>query len=380
MEIIKASPLKRICAAMVDFILSLVLGMLIANFVFTPIANKTAHLDTKQAEYREELFDLGVIVLTKTVDKDIVIAYDYSSNKEDVEAAKNNKDYQYAYITSVTINDTFKAENFEFYVNHIYEAISDSSYYIQQKKDNTKLFDYNEETNVATFKADASSDDKVEWITSMYNGVTSREAFKNYHDGKIIKLSSDINMTSRIISYSAMLVAIFLFYFVIPLLLKDGQTLGKKCLALGVVNKADGFAVTNLNLFIRFLSFFVIEYLLSSFLMYGPLLISLIVMILNKKGQSIHDLLARTMVVDKNTYIIYKNQEEYNVHLEKENNIVNAEVNEVETQDVTTNIESHQEENKEEDKETSPEDTSENQNETHQEENQEPSLEEHKEE
>lgn len=60
-----------------------------------------------------------------------------------------------------------------------------------------------------------------------------------------------INITLLIVTFG-LLAGIMILEFVIPLILKNGQTLGKKCFGIALV-RADGVKVNNIQLFVRVL-------------------------------------------------------------------------------------------------------------------------------
>jgi len=113
--------------------------------------------------------------------------------------------------------------------------------------------------------------------------------------------------------------SIFLAHFVLPLFLKNGQTLGKKTFGLCVV-RTNGVKITTTQLFIRsIIGMFAIETAAVAFLLliYPVGLIAAIlvqalqigVMIKTDTNSSIHDLLADTAVVDYASQHIFETEE-----------------------------------------------------------------------
>ena len=110
------------------------------------------------------------------------------------------------------------------------------------------------------------------------------------------------------------LLAIVILELILPLILKNGQTVGKKCFALGVV-RVDGVKVTPLQMFVRtILGKYTVETMLPVYLflmafwgtagawviwaILGLLAVQLICVAVTKKRSAIHDLMAGTVVVD----------------------------------------------------------------------------------
>lgn len=103
--------------------------------------------------------------------------------------------------------------------------------------------------------------------------------------------------------------SLLIFFLLIPMLLKDGKTIGKQIFGLSLVNKL-GYKVTKLQILFRFLSFAIIEVFGSFYTMMGTILISYTMMVFGKKSMSIHDFLASTRVIDGKHSVWFKNADE----------------------------------------------------------------------
>lgn len=102
--------------------------------------------------------------------------------------------------------------------------------------------------------------------------------------------------------------AMLLMEFVIPLLLKNGQTIGKKIFSLGVI-RIDAVKITPLQLFVRtILSKYTVCLMLPLYMIVlgvvgiavalGMLLLQLLCPLINHDRRGLHDLLSGTVVVD----------------------------------------------------------------------------------
>lgn len=134
-----------------------------------------------------------------------------------------------------------------------------------------------------------------------------------------------INQTLLMISLGLLLSTLAL-EFVIPLWLGNGQTVGKKIFALGVI-RTDGVRLTVLQLFVRtLLGKFTIEIMLPVYLaimaffgivglpgtlvLLGLALAQLILLAVTANHSVIHDLLAGTVVVDIASQQIFKSTDD----------------------------------------------------------------------
>ncbi|MFA6626961.1 MAG: RDD family protein [Bacilli bacterium] len=133
-----------------------------------------------------------------------------------------------------------------------------------------------------------------------------------------------INLT-MIITVLAIFLAIFGLEFVIPLILKNGQTMGKKIFGLGVV-KNNGVRINSIALFVRsVLGKCVLETMIPVFialLIYFAnlgiigtglivifLLIQITLFIVTRYHTLIHDFLSYTTVVDIDSQLIFESEE-----------------------------------------------------------------------
>lgn len=130
-----------------------------------------------------------------------------------------------------------------------------------------------------------------------------------------------VNLTILITTFSILL-AMLVLEFAVPLILKNGQTIGKKAFALGLM-RVDCVQISPVQLFARtVLGKFTIETMISVYILIliffnsigivGPLVIGgilltqLICIIVSKSNSLIHDLLAGTVVVDLSSQKIFR--------------------------------------------------------------------------
>ena len=140
-----------------------------------------------------------------------------------------------------------------------------------------------------------------------------REAQKSY--------SVLINLTLMLISLST-LIAYLIWEFIIPLCLKNGQTLGKKIFGIAVIHTS-GIKITPMLLFIRtVLGKYTLETMVPMLIMMmifmnsigvigaiilGLLAITQLVLIIATPTNSlIHDILAKTVVIDLASQMIFE--------------------------------------------------------------------------
>lgn len=190
-------------------------------------------------------------------------------------------------------------------VNPIHSEITGSKEYVQEYYElgaEYDVFIWNEELQTYIDNPDVTENQ-----LEIFNSIERVEEL----EGKI----SQSGLVSISISF---IFSTMVFYFLIPLLNKNGCTLGKFALGLKVVN-FDGLEPSKKQIIIRESVFIGVELLLG-LLLYGILpLISLGFIVFSNSGQSIHDLIIKTNVVSNNKEeIVNEEEDEYYKSLEKE--------------------------------------------------------------
>lgn len=173
-----------------------------------------------------------------------------------------------------------------------------------------------------------------------YNQLTPEEKAHYAEVEEILSKDNDvikeynlvINLT-LVVLFIGVLFGVLVVEFIIPLILKNGQTVGKKIFAICVINN-NSVKVNNVQLFVRaFIGKFVVELMIPIYLiimsMYGIigiigvivlcglLLLQIILMISSKNKTLIHDIFAFTVVADKQSQMIFESESELIKYKEK---------------------------------------------------------------
>lgn len=135
------------------------------------------------------------------------------------------------------------------------------------------------------------------------NKEVSEETQTNFNnDSRVIALKEEIKpYGNKLIKYSVMEYSIALFLaalielFVLPLIFKDGKSLGKILMRI-TINNDDYSRIKWYQLLVRFLVQFIFEIYLGIFTMLLSSLLSLVISSTNRKNKTLPDLIAKTMV------------------------------------------------------------------------------------
>lgn len=152
-------------------------------------------------------------------------------------------------------------------------------------------------------------------------------------DQELIKTYSMMLNISLITSSFGVLLAFLVLEFGVPMLLKNGQTVGKKIFQIGVM-QITGIRIFPFSLFVRailgkysigtmipllccILFFFGAGGGFPVILVFGIILLQAALIIVTREHKSIHDLIASTVVVDMQTQMIFKDKEALLAHQKK---------------------------------------------------------------
>ncbi len=155
--------------------------------------------------------------------------------------------------------------------------------------------------------------------------ATADEAFKK--DPEVTKAYSLVYNLILVITAVGIFLAVLVWEFIIPLFLKNGQTLGKKIFGIAVM-RTNGVKISTLQLFIRsILGKYTFEIMLPVFavllvvfanmalfgiVVLGSLAIAQTVCLIATRNtrQALHDLLSDTVTVDLASQLIFDTEEE----------------------------------------------------------------------
>jgi uncharacterized RDD family membrane protein YckC len=145
-------------------------------------------------------------------------------------------------------------------------------------------------------------------------------------DEEVLYVYNMVVNLSLLVTTLGILIAFLALEFIVPLLLKNGQTIGKKCFSLGVV-RIDGVKVNSMQMFARtLLGKYAIETMVPVFIVLmllwgsmditgtivilGLLVTQVICVAVGRNRATIHDRLAGTVVVDIASQKIFESTED----------------------------------------------------------------------
>ncbi len=306
-DFVKASPFKRIGAAFIDLGLTYIVSYLLLSTLVMPITySATPYIEDTYKAF-ESLVDLGVAVIGQRVETEgdyiITIYADYESSEAERTEALNkvkteNSEYNYCYLTDEKLQIT--SEQLDQYLTHFYNEIGESDQYLKQKNDNNSLFT-NGEINPS-----AKEDEVKSFLTTIASSWMEEQSIGSYKDGEVARQITKVGVYGFVTNAIAMTISLIIFYFVIPLISKWRMTLGKRMMALTIVDIKTMKIASRPRVFLRSL-FFVLVGLVPSFYVMGlPLVLFIIIMLLNNKGRTLEDFVTSTMVVDMQYFVFSK--------------------------------------------------------------------------
>ena len=178
--------------------------------------------------------------------------------------------------------------------------------------------EYHTTFNITRQTYEAFSPEEKEAYDTAYQALIADEAAMHAYN-MVVNLM-------LVITTGAILIAMLLLEFILPLFLGNGQTLGKKVFGIGLM-RTDGVKMNNLQLFTRtVLGKFAVETMIPVYIafmlfwnmldLFGVILVAVLLIVqcvsilVTRTNSLLHDLMAGTVAVDIGSQMIFRSTEE----------------------------------------------------------------------
>ena len=317
---------KRTGAFLIDLAIWVLMTLVLFFGCFHWIFNPT--IKRNDAIINEERINSGLYVANEQGQAELI-----SSDKEYTEFFDSLKYYYFNYLPGndikeglapCQIKDDSKASAEWFNRNVLEIEVQDSYQYFEY----VKVGDEVDKTQIGVVKEDAVLANVSSFLQKKYQSAI----IEDFNTIEYVAKAGEIVMF-----YSALGVVISAFlaaivtYIVLPWVLKNGQSVGKKVYGLGLAD-IYGYKYKNTQLLMRFmpLGVCILSVILLVFVnIYLDLAIFLIIFLVSfalamasPKKTSLHDLTARTIVVDLKDSILFENEIEEEQYILKEDNLL----------------------------------------------------------
>ena len=364
---------RRLLAAIMDMSFFALLFVLLMMLVMNPIVNSTMGYQSEmlrgyQYQTASHLYVLRQVIDVSTGEERIIEVKDYTEqiksggettissinlvDKENIYYLKHVKYYYCNYLTGKDIDlpndtetkhydmvlDNFVSPNYDKEMEVDGVKVLPINYYTDEWFNNN-ILSFGKEDQIYELDGENNYVIKQSYINAHTDASKSEEenqktidsAVKNYL--KVIVYNAQghlyyqdyyqsVNHNVTVAQYVEALIPFFfslaVVYLLFPLIFKDGETLGKITMKVGLVNK-NGYQVSKGQVVLRFL-FFTLEIALSTFVIgFGftsiatlglGIFVLLILTLVNKNKRALHDFVSGTLVIDKRTSVFFKNKDE----------------------------------------------------------------------
>lgn len=285
---VNANLLKRTGAAILDFVFFITSSLLLLSYVFGPLYQQQYNTSALADELTA--YQLASYLYVEDTDTDLL------RNLTDAEMPLGI----YQYYAQFKDGKLYQPDTpvFDFSIPWFNENVL-------KINDSDAIFTLNQgdPTVVAIAKVGVSSTDLAVFYQAAYR--TALTDFNQYPP--FSSLVTLINQYFLEVVMWSMGVAMVFYYLLMPLALRNGQTIGKKVLGLAVVTKA-GYRIQWWQPLVRFLVM-VITFFTAPATVFGSVLISYTLMVFSKKNRSGNDFLAQTSVIFLKQSLVFANEE-----------------------------------------------------------------------
>ena len=329
---------KRVLAVIMDAAVTLFVMFGFMILMFVPIADKAMHYSAKVAQRLQYQVASSLFVYYEEADNGDIQVY----NLKDLDKITSNTSY--CLISDLESDDSFYLDHVRYYFLH-YKTGEGIEYPAEGNPDDFRAPNYQD-------LIDGKSPKEIytyEWWEAKVNELKTKDAIMEYAFNDMagqdyyIKSNKDIKSVQLFIILPPFALSFSIFFIVIPLCFKNGETLGKKTVHIALINK-DGYSVQKRQIVLRQvllllyvgLSSFIIGVGLTSFATLGVgVLIYFVAAFIPKSHRSIVDFAAYTLEVDAKTSVWFKDAlEETAKDIEIEDNIEKYKKNKVENKNV----------------------------------------------
>lgn len=347
--IVLAKQSSRMIAALIDFVIMAVLSILLFLFCLYPVTFDKDTYVANQNTIQEVYVDSGMYVkeaksnTTYTTFIMELVANDLSS------ITSNNDEKLVNYLNTYTYKDvTYHPVDmiFKFYTSTIskdasenYLDFTDSSkiyYFYDNKLTEDEIINKfsvgSEDSNIASisnsngyYEISVINKEKLnttftfvsKLFTSSDNSNGIKEIVENSTYIKSLTEQNNNMMWKSIIYIIPSIFAVsFIFYFIIPICSKNGETIGKYIMHLCVLS-SDGYELKKYWYIPRYFAYVIIEYILGICSFGGLFLISYIMFVFTRKRRCLHDFCSNAVVADKRQSTWFKNREQEYIYNNK---------------------------------------------------------------
>lgn len=194
---------------------------------------------------------------------------------------------------------------------------------------------YNKDRNMVV---DLTNNDLAVYMKPIYQKAFTHLTAQSFY----YPLASEVSFFSALMAVIPLFLSGVIFYVIIPLFLKDQATLGKKLFKLGLANNK-GYKAKKTQLLMRFIPMFLVLAFLVGLYFLDILTSTLVILVIiltsfglamaSPKHMALHDYVAQTIVIDAKGSILFNDQSEELIYLEKEDNKEKERVSSKENED-----------------------------------------------
>ena len=343
LKIEKVNTVKSLFATLIDLLFTAAVGVVFFFFVFTPIFEATTTLSASKSYIQE------MNVVQSTDDK---VGYDltFGDNLDYTKYINEGKKFYEYYETEITnlyytlaledekIEDEYKErfKDIHLVFNYVFlgldykaiptdESSYSNSYFIYQFDNETKDTIWNEYgiDNPRTLELNKRGlSERQDYCKVAYQGLRSMlmSINKEYKEA-----NADVSLYNCLSALLAGFTSIVIFYLVLPLILGNYATIGKKIFGYGYINTNGkkltlykGPIKTLIASILPLLGLYTFNIYTLIILIVFPIFINVIYFVLTAKDQDLIDKILKMQLVDIKNSLFFNSEDEENEYLKNE--------------------------------------------------------------
>ncbi len=313
---------RRIGSVLLDLLMYSLITMALSFLITMPVVTTSEYMVNAEQERNDMLVDSQLYVKDPTGDSSTL--YSLSDSDSGIKYYYEIEERLFIFSTEYlkSIDSETLVEEPHFYTTYFFNVFFLNlpdvlDYFEEEPSSEDTLYKYDGDyDNIGIIK-----DESKFPIVDGHNLDDEKNTLKNYWDEKV-SFSNDILgavpafdiltrniVMSMIIAIGCTAIAVSLvYYLIIPLFMKNCQTIGKRILSL-IVLTDDGYVYSKWKYVLRYLSFFGIE-IIGGIASFGAtIMISYTILLFTKKRRCLHDYICQSVVADDRYSTYFKNKE-----------------------------------------------------------------------
>ena len=317
-KIMLAKKGKRLLSRFIDFLIVLSLTLFIFLLFVFPNSLDRKKINENGKEITRLYNDSGLFIVDEDGNYNAKCAFQNVKEIEDlyeITCVFRGKEYKgISLVESLYTYYTTKFKEYGGQRNLTIETYKTEILNIGSVQSNIK--DFNEETKELSLMDISKEEETISYFLDIYSKAC-KNLTTNSKIQTLTKENQNLFLKALVLIIPVLVGVSFIFDFLIPLCSPNCETIGKHIFKLGVISKK-GYKLNKIYLLPRWIAYILLELMGGVFTIGSFILVSYTMFLFTKNRRCMHDLLASTVVIDKENSIYFSSPREESFYINRQ--------------------------------------------------------------